>query len=304
MSKFGPVAFFIQTRQSMNHFLSLFFLVFVGLSCTRKANDNSKPTAVPIKLITHKEAIDSLRKDTTAPLQPLKITELSGEMATAFFTDNDLSPLLFDASTEGGYSNRFDGFYGDDHHRIEFYFSEVKRDSIQSNVYHVAGKDRFKKNITPFTGTITFTKLATFSDPNLNDDLYQHEAFELKEAYISEATFKLKENALTKGSGIFSGKMLMDFYKNQGGEIALWYFSANTPAQASGFKFEGTWSNYKNTLTKPVVWARDLFAFANNILTDFSIGEREVEVNKKYRHLGWDNYWENDEWWHDGPAIQ
>lgn len=68
----------------MNHFLFLFFLVFVGFSCTRKANDNSKPTAVPIKLITHKEAIDSLRKDTTAPLQPLKITEMSGEKATAF----------------------------------------------------------------------------------------------------------------------------------------------------------------------------------------------------------------------------
>ncbi len=288
----------------MNQLAAIFLIVFVGIACTRKANDNSKPTAVPVKLVTHKDAIDSLRKDTTAPLQPIKIADVSAENASEFFSNHDLSLLLHDPSAEGGYSNRFDGFYGDDHYRIEMYFSEIKRDSLQPNVYHVVGKDRFKKNITPFEGTLTFTKLATFKDPNLNEEHYEHDEFELKEAYTAEAAFELKEAETAKGSGIFSGKMLMDFFERKDGQIELWYFSTNAPAQASGFKFEGSWSNYKKTLTKPIIWARDLFAFANNILTDFSIGEREVEINKKYRHLGWDNYWENDEWWHEGPAIQ
>lgn len=278
-------------------------LVF-GFSCTRNANDNSKPTAVPLQLITHKDAIDSLRKDTTAPLQPIRITDLSPEKTAAFFSTHNLASMLFDSSIEGSYSNRFDGFYGNDHYRIEFFFSEVARDSLQPNVYHVIGKDRFKKNITPFEGTITFTKLATFKDPNLNEEHYNHEEFDLKEAYTTEATFELKEDVTAKGSGIFSGKMRMDFFERKDGQTELWYFSTNAPAQASGFKFEGSWTNYKHTMTKPVVWAKDLFAFANNILTDFAIGEREVEINKKYRHLGWDNYWENDEWWHEGPAIQ
>jgi len=288
----------------MKHSLTLFFLLVLGFSCTRKANDNSKPTAVPIKLVTHKDAIDSLRKDTTAPLQSIRISELSVDQTNTFFSNHDLALLLHDPSVEGGYANRFDGFYGEDHHRIELFFSNIRRDSLQPNVYHVIGKNRFKKNITPFEGTLTFTKLATFKDPNLNEEHYNHDEFDLKEAYTTEATFELKEDAAAKGSGIFSGKMLMDFFERKDGQTELWYFSTNAPAQASGFKFEGSWINYKHTMTKPVVWAKDLFAFANNILTDFSIGEREVEINKKYRHLGWDNYWENDEWWHEGPAIQ
>jgi len=60
---------------------------------------------------------------------------------------------------------------------------------------------------------------------------------------------------------------------------------------------------YKNkTTTKPVLFARDLFAIANDILSDFSYGEREVEINKKYRHLGWDNFWDGKEWWVETPA--
>jgi len=48
-----------------------------------------------------------------------------------------------------------------------------------------------------------------------------------------------------------------------------------------------------------VLASQDLFIFANDILEDFSFGEREIEINKKYRALGWDNYWENEEWWND-----
>ena len=51
-----------------------------------------------------------------------------------------------------------------------------------------------------------------------------------------------------------------------------------------------------------MLFARDLFAIANDILSDFSYGEREVEINKKYRHLGWDNFWDGKEWWVETPA--
>jgi hypothetical protein len=288
----------------MKKALILLLGVLVWGSCTRNAKESAKPTAIPIKLTTHKDAIDSLRKDTTAPLKALQITPLSPQKASAFYQNHDLSPLMYFADAEDGHANRFDGFYGNDHYRIEFYFAEIKQDSLQPNVYHITGKNRFKKNVTPFEGTITFNQLATFKDPNLNEEHYEHDEFELKEAYTAEAAFELKENPSVKGSGVFSGKMFIDFFERKDGNIELWYFSSNAPAQASGFKFEGSWSNYKNTLTKPVVWARDLFAFSNNILTDFSIGEREVEINKKYRHLGWETYWENEEWWNDSPTIQ
>jgi hypothetical protein len=288
----------------MRKVFCLILACLAGYGCTRKANENSKPIAIPIKLITHKEAADSLRKDTTAPLKPLRIVDLSTDKTASFFFNHNLTALFFDSTLEGGYANRFDGFYGNDFYRIEFFFAGIAKDSLQPHVYHVKGKNRFKKTITPFEGTITFGKLATFTDPNLNEENYEHDDFELKEVYTAEADFELREEPTAKGSGIFSGKMRMDFFERKDGAVELWYFSPNAPAQAGGFKFDGTWTNYKKTLTKPVVWAKDLFMFANNILMDFSIGEREVEINKKYRHLGWDNYWENEEWWHDNSAVQ
>jgi len=292
----------------MRFFLNkAFFLGFAALTwygCARNTNENSKPTAVPVKLVTHKEAVDSLRKDTTAPLKALIVGPLSEKQLASFFGQHDVTPLLFMTDAEGGYANRFDGFYGADHYRIEFYFSEVRRDSLNPTVYYVKGKNRYKKNITPFEGTLKFEKLATFKDPNHKEESYDSDEFALKESYSAQATFELKENAVFKGSGVFSGQMFLDFYERKDGTIDLWYYSQNAPAQGSGFKFDGNWRNYKTNQTKPVVWAKDLFIFANDILTDFSIGERDVEINKKYRHLGWDNYWENDEWWHDTPTIQ
>ncbi|MCU0338601.1 MAG: hypothetical protein MUE30_01860 [Spirosomaceae bacterium] len=288
----------------MKKFFLLLGMTALTMHCTRQTNESAKPTAIPVKLVTHKDAIDSLRKDTNAVLKPLKISTLTNEQQAIFWNNHDLSYLFFSPEPESSYFNRLDGFYGDDRYRIELYFAQVTRDSLQPNVYHFKGKNRFKKNITDFEGTVTLTKLSTFQDPNLNEEHYGHDEFELKEAYTAEATFELKENEATKGSGVFSGKMFIDFFERKDGQVELWYFSPNSLAQASGFKFEGTWQNYRKTLTKPVVWAKDLFAFSNNILTDFSIGERDVEINKKYRHLGWDSYWENDEWWQEAATIQ
>ena len=69
----------------MKNAFCLILIALFGYGCTRKANESSKPTAIPVKLITHKEAADSLRKDTTVPLKPLRISDLSTEKTTAFF---------------------------------------------------------------------------------------------------------------------------------------------------------------------------------------------------------------------------
>jgi hypothetical protein len=72
------------------------------------------------------------------------------------------------------------------------------------------------------------------------------------------------------------------------------------PSGGGGYRMDGTWTSYvKKDLVKPVILAHDLFRFANDILKDFSYGEREVEINPKYRSLGWESFWENDEWWNE-----
>ncbi|MBK9489131.1 MAG: hypothetical protein IPO07_10230 [Haliscomenobacter sp.] len=114
--------------------------------------------------------------------------------------------------------------------------------------------------------------------------------------YSANGKFTLAEDSLKKYSGRFTGKMQMDFASYDKAPTEIWFFS-ETPNQGSGIRYDGLWTSYKTGKSKPVIWSKDLFRFANDILEEFSIGERDVEINEKYRKLGWDNFWENEEWW-------
>ncbi len=81
--------------------------------------------------------------------------------------------------------------------------------------------------------------------------------------------------------------MNMDFLVRNDNSTELWYFSPQTKSKASGFRFIGEWQSHLTKASKPIIWAKDLFSFVNEIIKDFSIGERDVEINAKYRHLGW-----------------
>jgi hypothetical protein len=276
---------------------SLYLLPILGIAivyaCTRKS-ESSKPAT---KLMTHKEAVDTLRGENQGKIKSLAYSVID----KAVFDTLDVSDLLCSAdSTQSQYARRFDGFYGKDNYRIEMYFASAIKDSKRPNVYLVKGKSRFKKTISPFEGEIIFDKSTSVTDPNIN-----HSEENQSTQFTSlEGRFILKEDSTSKGSGIFSGNIFMDVVNEKVLGTDFWYYSPETKAQGGGFKFEGNWTSYKTGQQKPVLWAKDLFAFSNNILKDFSIGERDVEINPKYRHLGWDKYWENDEWWNDTKVIQ
>lgn len=262
-------------------------LVFVLSQCKSKATPSVQKTP-EVKVLTHKEAIDSLMVDSTQPRKPLIIKELKGRDGIAVLTQNNLSELFKQEYPANG-------FYGDDRYRIEFVVSEVKRDEADGRVYHIKGKNRYKKTITPFSGTIRLTSISEIIDPNLDTaevaDLYFIKNYGVK------GEFELKEDSTKGSSGIFKGKLDLDFATKVDGTNELWFFTPESFSMGSGLKYDGTWTSYKKDMTKPVVWATDFFQFANTILKDFSIGEREVEINAQYRHLGWDNFWENEEWW-------
>ena len=196
----------------------------------------------------------------------------------------------------------YNGFYGSDHYRIEMYFASVTRDSLRPDQLHITGKSRYKKNITPFRGTVTIDSLAALrvikkpGDPDV--------APGPERRYLAVGHFTLREDSLVAGSGQFAGKLVMDFNVDQEGDLSFDYF-LNTPTRYGGFLFEGQWRSYQTGTTKPVLWANAFFAVANNVLKDFDIGEREVDINPKYRHLGWDTFWTDEEWWNEaGPVLQ
>ena len=260
---------------------------------------SSQAKAKSLKLQTHKEAIDTLRANKNAPIKPVEHTPILPDSSLRILQQYNLSSLWCNPDTTLASENRFDGFYGNDHYRIEIYFSEVNQDVALPHIFHVKGKSRYKKNITPFEGQIRIESVSAFNDPNISK-----EDMDIKQTYSLKGVFTLKEDSTRQGSGVFEGNVQMDFSINNENQVQPWFFTPTTPAQGSGFKFEGQWTSNKTATQKPVIWAKDLFMFANNILKNFSIGERDVEINPKYRHLGWDNYWEIEEWWVESNPIQ
>ena len=277
--------------------LSVFgaMLLFLLSQCfkTQKAVEKKAEN----KLITHKEAVDTMRADSNAPLKALVIRPMKGRESFDFCKNADLSEYFTSKYPKNG-------FFGEDHYRIEFVFTEVKRDSVNLNIYHVKGKNRHKKEITPFEGEIQLIDIATLSDPNLDTAAYN--SMNVVGIYIASGKFELRENPKSKYSGVFRGDIKTEFaaYKNSTEVDKItydsWFYSEKLPSAGAGYRFDGTWiSNFQAGVVKPVVWADDFFRFANDILKDFSYGEREVEINPKYRELGWQTLWEDEEWWND-----
>jgi hypothetical protein len=229
---------------------------------------------------------------------------LTPAAAQAFFAGHDLKTLWLPGKQEeedswgsSGYSPApaQNGFFGADHYRIEFAITSVARDAKQPQVYHVRGKNRYKKRITPFSGTITLQQVlrgpveaAAEGQPPL-------------ETYVLKGKFEFREDAAAAGRGVFKGTVAADAVVAATGKAKLGWIE-NSATKGCGYKFEGQWVSAQTGAAKPVLWGNNLNATARLVFTDFMVGERMPHVNKKYASLGWNRIWDNDEWWADAPA--
>ena len=272
------------------------FCLFGLMQCTQKAAKQTVKETEPTPLVTHAEGADTLRDEsiTESEVKPIKLKWLNSAGMHGLLDTLDLSDIVVSHDWAEL------GFYGEDRYKIEFYFSAVTKDEKDPFLYHVVGKNRHKKVVSEFKGTFRIDSLAQVTDPNL--DTEEVGDMGVQRIYSANGKFTLAEDSLKKYSGRFTGKMQMDFGAYDKAPIELWYFS-ETPNQGSGIRYDGTWTSYKTGKSKPVIWSKDLFRFANDILEEFSIGERDVEINEKYRKLGWDNFWENEEWWAESKKV-
>lgn len=239
--------------------------------------------------MTHKEATDTLRIDTTQPMAPVPKTKLSAEEAKAALASIDLNQAMTAEWPDNG-------FYGADRYRIEFIFTSIEKTANDPSVYRIKGKNKYKKTISDYAGLMEIKEVYSFNDPNLSAEAIDEMGFEKSYSLVGE--YRFYEDSTFKTSGLFAGKFQIDIGKLKDGRTELWFFSPGTPSEGSGYRFDGTWTSYRNPqLNKPVIWSRDLFRFANDILEEFSYGERDIEINPKYRHLGWDTFWDGNEWW-------
>jgi hypothetical protein len=242
------------------------------------------------------EVIDGAR-----PLASLAATQATAPIADAatFLASNNLAPLW--QADFGQHENQqsrptiLDGFYGAEHRHISVILERVQRDAAQPNVFRVQGRTRYKKNITPFDGTITVDvvkPLKAFLDLDSVEEASAR-------SYTATARFELREDPATNGAGTYQGTAQMDFYRLASGKLDLIRTLPDTdlPTGGGGLLFRGQWMSVRTGRRQAVAFATYAQAVLPDALKDLYIGERDETLNPKYAGLDWSEAWENEEWW-------
>ena len=209
-----------------------------------------------------------------------------------------------------GTQSVFEGFFGPDHYHFAMVFTHVTRDPANPAVYHVAGKSRYRKNIRPFTGTLTVRQVADLAYPGFLQQLARQGENAVDtlrgRTYTAHARLQLQEAPLAN-SGIFEGEVLLDFYAVPGQKPGFVYVFAfegtdeSLPTRGAGLLLRGNRRNVTTGQVKPFIVSPDVAAVSPYVFKDFMLDERMGEINPKYAKLGWNEYWNNDEWWADSP---
>ncbi len=304
---------------------------FLASSCSSGNKSESTAGIVPAAMATQPASAEEPNQESETapedefaeyppiPVQILENVELSPENTTQFLQKHNLSTVWLGAiQSEDASASVFNGFYGEDRYRIEVYFASVEKDAKQPNLYQVTGKSRFKDNIVPFNGQISIESIGQVQDTSLTQENLENWGF--KQIFVAKGKFALKEDASFKGAGVFAGEVFIDLgIRNfeesyEANEIDTWTafykeideesgIQLTGHSRGSGFLLDGNWTSYETNKIKPVLVAKDIFLISNDILENFMIGERDVVINPKYRQLGWDTYWSNDEWWNEAKPI-
>ena len=233
----------------------------------------------------------------------------------------DLSALLRGAEEHG--RPVFDGFFGPDHYRFGVAFTEVQRNSLHPEEYHVRGKCRYRHHVRPFVGTLVARQVSDLEiradmDGLLSSDtlastntqeaaaaaaVRYEEAVKQARIYSLRARFTASET-MAEDSGIFDGEAVLNFFvtpNKQVGYAVEPMRDNKLPARGDRFLMRGSRLNRTTGQVKQFVVATNVFSAAPDIYKDFGIGDRGGEINPKYARLGWSDEWENEEWWADSP---
>ena len=285
-----------------------FLLLGLVAACQQQPPATTTATAA-----TPAAPADSIRK------QPLKVP---APLPTMFAAADTLSPPMRELLRANvlsalwqnidGYRSKpvFEGFFGPDHYHFAMAFTQVERATNDPAVYHVLGKCRYRQNIRPFSGTLTVRRITDLSYPGF---LQAKSILENRAAdsvgghtYTARAQLQLREEQ-KENSGIFEGEVLLDFYTVPGLQPNLVTvvdhdgIDERFPTRGCGLLLRGKRRNVSTGQVKSFAVAPWVTAVAPDVFKDFMLDERIGQINPKYARLGWNEYWNNDEWWADSP---
>ncbi len=286
----------------MQKLLGLLALALAGTACQQQAPTTQTVAAAqapPVRAVSQKTAVPAASLTLPTALTPAMRSLLK---------QCDLGALLQTVRPAGNSAMRdhaLNGFFGPTHYRIEVVLTSVRRDERRLELYYLTGKTRYKKIITPFSGTLVIRQVLdqptdTNSEPV---GISGAAASNQPNLYIAVGDFVLREDSTHKSSGVFRGQFALDWSLATDGTLNQDYTSNSTLTQGGGTKYEGTWTKYGTSSPKAVVWVENLGSYNDirGVLKDLEIGGRSDEISPKYAKLGWADYYENDEWWADAP---
>lgn len=253
------------------------------------SSKNSPAAGPPVVAVSQK----------TASLPEAPIAAPADAASADFLHRYDLADLLQNkAGQPEEQVQAMNGFYGPDHYRLEVALLRLERDPQHPNHYLVQGKDRYKGIITPLAGSLTLTKVRVIQQTNTDTNGKP----EVLKAYAVSGTYELREDPTTHGAGVFRGRVAVDMMLNEGQPIAETL--SDSLSKGGMTTFDGTWTSLTTGQRKPATWVANLFNYQGpQIASDFFIGERDPSINPKYAKLGWNKFWENDEWWAESPGA-
>jgi hypothetical protein len=226
---------------------------------------------------------------------PSAASPAGGAAALAKF---NLAPL-WRFTGDGSDDKIHNGFFGHGYRRLEFVFTSVQRDEKHLGIYYIQGKDRRYKQVRSFSGTFTLTKIEKAAADNAGQPASEWQP------YTATGQFALNEKARPGDDayGTFRGKLAVDLVRDAKNHVVLNTRTANAATRHGGFLLSGTWTDAR-TGAETDVLVKNGLAVTYQVLQDFEFGGRSVEINPKYTRVGWDSYWDNQEWWADKPMAK
>lgn len=247
------------------------------------------------------------RYQASLPVPPPIPAPLPDQDLTRFLQRYAVAPLLQSVRNTQEVAP-YNGFFGSDRHRIEVVLLRVRPDAAQLRRLLVTAKSRFKGEIKDLQGVIELTGLQRQPALNKAEQAYEKHLESMRMVtvirlpnaeravghYTLTGTFDWREVA---GTGRYVGRAVLDVAATN--RQGLWSASLRKTAGARGadLLFDGQWTNGPSGPAKPFILVENVTGFAEHVLQDFEVGERDIVINPKYARLGWDSYWENDEWW-------
>lgn len=183
------------------------------------------------------------------------------------------------------------GIIGKNNLRIRVKLISIEKDPEKVNTYNINGKSLVKKNLLPFSGTITINELREVRETfyGLEESNAEHAVFQ----GVLIASYIFNEDKSQSSTGIFEGLLYSKWYIDENDKVFYDEFGNYADGYTNN-AFIGTWKKYNSERSIVCNWGDYRIPLASN-----EFGDGEFLPAPKFDALGWATYrkayWEDNE---------